>query len=288
MTSSQRSLFFRQFPAHSAPFWSPIRPHSPSTNHWIDTHPLPANPALFDGVEAEAQRKTTELLLYSTTLDTAGQVCWPLVGGEQVPAVHLAKYLQHEKVFWPCFCAMISSSGPKLSSRIVIWSRDLAVAVCHYERPRCQFFYSEIPLMSSSAVNLSSIFKTCTTKQEYIPVGPPPDSLRARSMFSGVPGSLEAAKGPLTGYLGDSGESQIEVVKSLGDPELFFPQYLTLMVSDVDGLDNNEMKALTHLASGRGLDQSSVQHLIGHCSKCQRYFLTHFMPDHVAGCRYTS
>ncbi|KAF8157345.1 hypothetical protein K438DRAFT_1777341 [Mycena galopus ATCC 62051] len=287
MSSSQRSLFYRPYLPPPSTQTTFVIGSSHPLSHWITARPLPANPALFDGPEAEAQRATTELLLYSTTLSDSGQVSWPVVGDHTVPPLHLAKYLQQENLYWPCFC--VKGSDSKLSCRIITWYRDVTVAVCHHDQPRCQFF-----------LNLSSIFKTCTSKEVYVPLGPS-DLLLARRMLSEKPGDLNPAKNWLAGYLGEAGVSQIEVF-TVATPELFFPKYLTQggfafqppffllnlvfqAVSDVDGLDENEVKVLKQLANGRGMDHATIQHLIGCCSQCNHHFLAHFLCDHRASCQ---
>ncbi|KAJ6479661.1 hypothetical protein C8R45DRAFT_933465 [Mycena sanguinolenta] len=263
MAWNQRSLFQRPHqPAGSVFVLNPSHSHA----HWVDAHPLPANPALFDGPDAEAQRASGELFLYSTTLGASGHVSWPLVGSIPVPAVHLAKYLRTQNLLWPCFCPKGSNDSDPLSCRILIWHDNVTVAVCHHKQPCCQFF-----------LNLSSIAKTCTSKMEYAPLSSPPlrDSVPIQNWLSG---SLFEGFHPiadwLTGYLGEKGTSQIEEILP-GSEELFFPRYLTHTISDVDGLDINELKVLRRLAKGSGMDQTTIQHLVGRCKKCELYFLAH-------------
>ncbi|KAF8143796.1 hypothetical protein K438DRAFT_1783367 [Mycena galopus ATCC 62051] len=224
MSSSQHSLFYRPYLLLHSTQTTFVIGSSHSLSHWITAHPLPANPALFDGPDAEAQHATTELLLYSTTLGESGQHR-PLVGDKVVPPGHLAEYLQRENLYWPCFCPKGFDSGPKLLCRILTWNNEITVAVYHHDQPCCQF-----SLCSKPEQHL----------QEYVPLSLS-NSLLARKMLSEKPGDLNPAKNWLAGYLGEAGASQTEVF-IVGIPELFFPKYLMLTVSDVDGLDENEVK----------------------------------------------
>ncbi|KAF8196624.1 hypothetical protein K438DRAFT_1760148 [Mycena galopus ATCC 62051] len=165
-----------------------------SVRDWITAHLLPANPALFDGPNAEAQCATTELLLYLTTLGESGQVSCKKIstGLASVP---------RDLIPAPNCCAEFLPGTTKEQWQFATTIRRVA------------YFSASFHSFESEAV-LSAALQTCTSKEEYVPLSTS-DSLLARKLLSEKPRDLNPAKNWLASYLGEAGVSQTEVFKIL-------------------------------------------------------------------------
>ncbi|KAJ7782934.1 hypothetical protein B0H16DRAFT_1447170 [Mycena metata] len=158
------------------------------------------NPALLDGKQALIQRKSKELVIL---LPTGGVVL--SVNGHPVPPEHIYDFLTNLNLLWPCFCTMHNSEWvainmnaqdiPKpLSCQIFTWGKEGTFAVCHYDNPRCQFFF----------IDLQCIFLISKRQADYVPMGFNESALSCLASSLDPPTLPLPALPYLLGFLGEN------------------------------------------------------------------------------------
>ncbi|KAJ7161784.1 hypothetical protein C8R43DRAFT_1123502 [Mycena crocata] len=168
--------------------------------------------SLFDTEAALQQRNSKDLVLYCTSLQIIVRAEWPTVGGNPVPAEHIPSYLNREHLYWSCFCPLETDylSPAKLPCRFLSWTNGPTVALCHYDKPRCQFFLSLDKISSSTTVHAPYKNLPILTQhllQSLDGIHPNPIIPASRT----YPGYAHPVLDPLllTGYLGEIGPGSI-------------------------------------------------------------------------------
>ncbi|KAJ6453190.1 hypothetical protein C8R47DRAFT_1255833 [Mycena vitilis] len=250
---------------------------------------LPVNPALFDAEASGIQRRSVEIVLYSPFFRVQARIGWPTVGGNRLPPQHILPYLQKEGLHWSCFCSMTSDAYPfstdntALSCRLLTWrSSNITLAVCHYEKARCQFF------------------RTSTLTQAYVPMGQgvaQPDSNLARFLSvnadddDNLPQDFLSEAIYLPGYLGEPGQQLGKQIE--GTAASFLLKYYAYnnvanhnsvgvqadTPSDLADFDARETDILLSLAKGEAVPSSTMDTFIGACTGCGGQFLKRLVPS---------
>ncbi|KAJ7432431.1 hypothetical protein B0H11DRAFT_2260712 [Mycena galericulata] len=231
--------------------------------------------ALFDGRAAGQQRGSTDLVVYSVALEDVVQVAWPVVGSSRVPPHLVREYLRRLNVFWPCFCAKLvvyTQPHRSLSCRIMTGSCG-SFALCHYDEPCCQFFYS--------------IFLSASFEDQYQRLAGP------AHLGPYTRGESYSPGGYVAGYLGDPGEQLGKLVIADDLFEERLGGYLRTMASIAidatspvgnDALYPQESNLFAKLCSGEAVPQAALKKLFSHCKACGLVFVRHCRIPHISSC----